>query len=88
MEGFGKGVQRGAEQLRGMLGDFTNSMGDIGYRGSEAGGMPITVNVGFHGALPTEQQAYETGKAAGKGAGDGFAEQVSQRDIRLGVRMA
>lgn len=88
MEGFGKGLSQGAEQLRSMLGDFTNSIGDVGYRGAEVGGMPINVNVGFHGALPTEKQAYDTGVAAGQGVADGFAEQVSQRNTRLAVRVA
>lgn len=87
MQGFGKGLTQGADQLRTMLGDFTNSIGDVGYNGAGVG-MPITVNVGFHGAVPTEQQAYDTGRAAGKGVADEMASQISQRNIRLAVRMA
>lgn len=88
MEGFGKGLTQGANQLRDMLGNFTNSIGDVGLRGSEVGGMPINVNVAFHGAVPTEQQAYDTGVAAGKGVADGFGDQVNQRNTRFAVRMA
>jgi hypothetical protein len=88
MEGFGKGLTQGADGLRNMLGDFTNSIANVGYKGAEAGGMPINVAVNFHGAAPTEQQAYETGVAAGKGVGDGFADQVNQRNTRFAVRVA
>lgn len=88
MEGFGKGLSQGADQLRTMLGDFTNSIGDVGYRGAEVGGMPINVNVDFHGAVPTEQQAYDTGRAAGRGIADEMTTQINQRGIRLAVRMA
>lgn len=88
MEGFGRGVQRGAEQLRGMLGDFTGSMGGLGVSGGGGGVGGIVVNVGFHGAMPTEQQAYDTGRAAGRGVGDELDAQISQRNIRLAVRMA
>jgi hypothetical protein len=88
MEGFGQGVMRGADRLRGMLGDFTDSVGGMSIGGVGAGGMPVMVNVNFHGALPTEEQAYRTGQAAGKGVADGFSAQVNQRDIQLAVRMA
>lgn len=88
MQGFGKGLTQGADQLRSMLGDFTNSIGDVGYTGAAGAGMPISVHVDFHGALPTEQQAYDTGRAAGKGVADEMSSQISQRNIRLAVRMA
>lgn len=79
MTGFAQGLQEGAESLRGMLGDFTGSL-----KGA-AGGVPVVVNQNFHGSLPTDQQAYDLGKAAGAGVADGM---TSQRDIRLAVRMA
>jgi len=89
MEGFGQGLTKGAQNLRTMLAGFTDSLGGVGISGSGGGGVsPIVVNVGFHGSLPTEQQAYDTGRAAGRGVNDEMASQVNQRNIRLAVRMA
>jgi phage-related protein len=85
MGGFQQGLMEGAEQLKGMLGGFT---GDIQGAAGAAGGSPIVVNQAFHGAVPTEDQAYSLGRAAGKGVSDQMAAQESQRNIKLAVRMA
>lgn len=79
MQGFGEGLQQGADQMREMLTSFTGSLAGS----ADPGGGPITVNLGFHGALPTEDQAYNLGRAAGRGVQD----QMTERDVALAVRV-
>jgi hypothetical protein len=43
---------------------------------------PGSVSVGFNGALPTSQQAFQTGQAAG----NGIASVLAQRNTRLAIR--
>jgi hypothetical protein len=45
---------------------------------------PGAFQLNFRGALPTDEQAYDVGKSAGKG----FTDTVGARDTRLAVRIA
>lgn len=87
MRGFGEGIQQGAEDLKNMFGTFTSGLSATGG-GDGASLSPFVVNMNFHGQQPTPDQAYELGRAAGKGVSDEMAAQESQRSVRLAVRMA
>lgn len=79
MQGFGEGMREGADQMRDMLAGFTGSLS-----GGGGTGQPVIVNVGFHGnQLPTMQEAYDLGRAAGQGVND----QMSEREAKLAVRV-
>lgn len=86
MEGFSEGMMQGAQDLKSMLGTWTGNLATAGSDGAALN--PMMINMNFYGQQPTEQQAYDLGRAAGKGVSDEMAAQESQRNVRLAVRMA
>lgn len=78
MHGFGEGLMQGADQVRGMLNDFTGSLT------GEAGGSVFNTNLNFYGQPPTESQA----RTAGRAAAEEMNKQVTSTNIRLAYRMA
>lgn len=80
MEGLNVGIEDGLPNLHRTLGDVTNSIG-LSSSANFMGG--INVNLNFHGAVPTEDQARRAGVAAGQGLRDSLAK----RAVRTAVRM-
>lgn len=86
MLGFQLGLQSGWGGVVGALGDVTDQIGrfDVGAQAGGGAGGGINVVVEFHGALPTDDQAYAAGLSAAEGVADGLA----QRRIRTLTRTA
>lgn len=84
MEGFGAGIQQGAADIQGLLGDFTSGLGGIGVNSTSNhilfGANSLQLN--FRGALPTQDEAMSTGVAVGAG----INSQLAARNTRLAVR--
>jgi phage-related protein len=84
MQGFGAGVKKGATDVMKMMSDYTNDIGGLKLAGS-TGGInfgPGAIRLTFAGALPTDAQAMDVGRAVGSGINDRLAE----RDTALAVR--
>lgn len=79
MEGFGRGLLRGAGAVKDMLGDFTN---DIRFGGLSASNT-FNSNLNFFGQPPTESQA----RTAGRAVSEELNSQVAARDVSLAVRV-
>lgn len=84
MYGLGHGIEAGAMDVMKQLEGFTNGIGGIALSNNNN---PITfgsnaVQVNFNGALPTSEQAMETGQAVGTG----IDRALSARNTRLAVR--
>ncbi len=85
MEGFGVGIQSGAQDIKSMLTAFTGDLGGLGMNGGQSGGITFgrdAIRISFEGALPTDQQAMSTGMAVG----NGINGMLAQRNTRLAVR--
>jgi hypothetical protein len=80
MEGFGKGLEAGAMDVKGMLGEFTRSIALGGVVAQNT----FNTNLNFNGAAPTESQA----RAAGRAASGELNDQVASTNIRLAYRVA
>jgi len=80
MEGFAKGLEVGAVDVKDMLGEFTRdiSMGGVNATNN------FSTNLNFMGQAPTESQA----RTAGRAASDELNKQVANTNIRLAYRVA
>lgn len=83
MQGFGEGLRLGALDIATMLGDYTSGLG-VGVNSSTTNFTfgQNSIHVAFSGALPTQQQALQTGASVGSG----IANSLAARNTRLAVR--
>lgn len=84
MQGFGVGIAKGAKDVMKLMSAYTTDLGGLKLAGT-TGGInfgPGAIRLTFAGALPTEAQATNVGRAVGNGINDRLAE----RDTVLAVR--
>jgi len=79
MQGFSSGIQEGANELKGMLGDFTKSISFSGFGSTNT----FNSNLNFFGQQPTTSQA----RSAGRAVSEELNSQVVSRDVQLAVRV-